>query len=117
MMKIYRMIILLSISCFILFIFIGCACKSRPEIQEKLVKMSDTELINHYKMLEMRMIDIDRNREQSIEQKNDIFGRCYPGDPHNHLGHLHIDDHWNILNKEKKLTQREIEKRGMLPPR
>ena len=57
--------------------------------------MSDAELIGHYKMLEMRMIDIDRNREQSLEQEHDLYGRHYPGDGYNYLGHLHIADDWN----------------------
>lgn len=78
--------------------------------------MSDKELINHYEMLEMRMIDIDRTREQSIEQEQDLYNRYYPEDDYNHLGHLHIGDHWNALKKEKKLTQFEMRKRGMSPP-
>lgn len=77
--------------------------------------MSDAELINHYKMLEMRMIDIDRNREQSLEQERDLYGRQYTGDGYNHLGHLHIADDWNALKKEKKLTQWEMIKRGLTP--
>jgi ferritin-like protein len=108
------MIILLSTSCCILFM--GCAGKSRLEIQKRLMTMSDTELINHYKMLEMRMIDIDRNREQSLKQEHDLYGRHYPGDAYNHLGHLHIADHWNALKKEKQLTQWEMRKRGLSPP-
>jgi ferritin-like protein len=107
------MIISLSISCCILFI--GCAGNNKTKIQEKLMTMSDAELINHYKMLEMRMIDIDRNREQSLEQEHDLYGRHYPGDGYNHLGHLHIADDWNALKKEKKLTQWEMKKRGLLP--
>jgi hypothetical protein len=108
------MIILLSISCCILFI--GCAGKSKLEIQRKLMTMSDTELVNHYMMLEKCMIDIDRNREQSIEQAHDIYGGYYPGDVYNHLGHLHIGDHWNARKKEKKLAHGEMRKRGLSPP-
>ena len=79
--------------------------------------MSDAELVNHYKMLEMRMSYIDRNREQSIEQERDIYGGYYPGDAYNYLGHLHIGDHWNALKKEKKMTHLEMGKRGLPPPR
>ena len=61
------------------------------------------------------MIDIDRNIEQSLEQEHDLYGRHYPGDGYNHLGHLHIADDWNALKKEKKLTQWEMIKRGLLP--
>lgn len=71
------------------------------------------ELINHFKMLEMRMmrmIGIDRNREQAIEQEHDKYGRYYLGDAYHYLGHLHISDHWNALKKEKKLTQWEMKK-------
>jgi hypothetical protein len=89
----YRLIISLSIFCCILFI--GCASNNKIKLQEKLMTMSDAELIGHYKMLEMRMIDIDRNREQSLEQEHDLYGRNYPGDGYNHLGHLHIADDWN----------------------
>jgi len=109
-----RMIISLSIS--LCMLFIGCAGKSNIEIQKKLIAMSDTELINHYEMLELRLINIDRNREQSIDQEHDIYGSDYPGDVYCYLGHLHIADDWNSLRKEKKLTQREIKKRGLSHP-
>ena len=79
--------------------------------------MSDTELINYYEMLDMRLIDIDRNREQSIDQGHDIYGSYYPGDAYYYLGHLHIADDWNSLRKEKKLTQCEMIKRRLLPYR
>ena len=111
-MRIYRLIIAFFIACCILFT--GCAGKNQIQIREKLVAMSDAELINHYKMLEMRMNDIDRNRDRSLEQAHDLYGRHYPGDGYNHLGHLHIADDWNALKKEKKLTHREMERRGFL---
>jgi len=81
------------------------------------MEMSDTELINHYKMLEMRMIDIDRNRDQSIDQEHDLYGSHYLGDGYNYLGHLHIADDWNALKKEKKMTKWEMRKRGLSLPR
>jgi len=107
----YRMIIFLSISCCMLFI--GCAGKSKIEIQKKLITMSDTELINHYEMLDMRLNYIDRNREQSIDQEHDIYGSYYPGDTYHYLGHLHIADHWNALKREKKMTHWEMKRRGL----
>jgi len=105
-MKNISTIILVFISCFILIV--GCAGKNKIEIQKKLMTMSDRELINHYKMLEMRMIDIDRTKKQSIEQGQDIRG--YPKNHYNHLGHLHVGDIWNEQKREKNLT------RGISPP-
>ena len=113
-MKIYPTVILIFISCCLLFL--GCAGKSNLEIQKKLLTMSDTELVNHYKMLEMRMNDIDRKREHSIDQEHDMYRDYYPKDPYNYLGHLHISDQWNVLRKEKQLTQIEMRKRGLSPP-
>lgn len=37
----------------------GCAANDKIKINNKLKNMSNTELINHFKMIEMRMIDID----------------------------------------------------------
>ena len=74
-MKKCPMIILVSIGCFILII--GCAGKNKIEIQKKLMTMSDQELINHYEMIEMRMIDIDSTREQSLKQKQEIYNGYY----------------------------------------
>jgi len=111
-MKNISMIILVFISCFILIM--GCAGKNKIEIQKKLMTMSDSELINHYQMIEMRMIDIDRPNEQSIEQGQDIRG--YPKNHYNHLGHLHIGNIWNELKKEKNLTLFEMSNRGISPP-
>jgi ferritin-like protein len=113
-MKKIPMIILVSISCFILII--GCAGKNKIETQKKLMTMSDRELINHYEMIEMRMIDIGRTREQSIEQKHDIYNGYYPRNGFNLWGHLYIPDNWNELKKEKKLTLIEMRNRHISPP-
>jgi hypothetical protein len=113
-MKKIPMIILVSISCFILII--GCAGKNKIEIQKKLRTMSDRELINHYEMIEMRMMDIDSTREQSLKQKQEIYNGYYPKDYSNHWGNLHIGDNWNALKKEEKLTLIEMRNRGISPP-
>ena len=94
-----KMIIWVSIGCVLLVL--GCAGNNKKEIQKKLARMSDRELTHHYEMIEMRMIDIDRSRDQSIEQQQDIDKRFYPGDYQNQLGHLHIGDNWNALRKER----------------
>ena len=108
------MIGLVFISCFILIV--GCAGKNKIEMQKKLMNMSDRELINHYEMIEMRMMDIDSTREQSLKQKQEIYNGCNPKDYFNHWGHLHIGDNWNALKKEKKLTLIEMRNRGIVPP-
>lgn len=96
-------------------LILGCA-GNNEEIQKKLMRMSDRELIHHYEMIEMRMIDIDRSREQSIEQRQTIEKRFYPKDYQNQLGHLHIGDNWNALRKEKMLTENEMRKRSLSLP-
>ncbi|MFC1788394.1 hypothetical protein ACFLZE_00585 [Thermodesulfobacteriota bacterium] len=113
-MKKNLMIILVFIGCFILII--GCAGKNKIEIQKKLMTMSDRELINHYEMIEMRMMDIDSTREQSLKQKQEIYNGNYSKDYFNHWGNLHIGDNWNALKKEKKLTLIEMKNRGISPP-
>ena len=113
-MKKILMIILVSIGCFILIL--GCAGKNTIEKQKKLMTMSDRELINYYKMIEMRMIDIERAKEQSIVQEQYIYNRYYSEKYYNHLGHLHIGDNWYELKKEKNLTLIEMRNRGISPP-
>ena len=110
----YLMIILFSIACFT--IILGCAGRNRIEIQKKLMNMSDSELINHYKMIELRMTDIDGKRELSIEQEQYKYSGYYPINYYNHLEHLHIGGNWNALYKEKKLVLIEMRNRGMVPP-
>lgn len=113
-MKKISMIILFSIGC--LTIIIGCAGRSKIEIQKKLTAMSDKELINHYEMIEMQLMSIDRARERSLKQKQEIYNGTYPRDYSNHWGHLHIGGNWNALYKEKKLVLIEMRNRGMVPP-
>ena len=113
-MRINHVIILVSIGCIALIT--GCAGKTRIEIQEKLMRMSDRELVDHYEMIEMRMIDIDRMRQQSIERWKSIESSSHPQKYYNHLEHLHIGDHWNELKKEKTLTLMEMKNRGISPP-
>jgi hypothetical protein len=112
-MKKISIIILFSIGC--LTVIIGCAGRSKIEIQKKLIDMSDKELINHYEMIEMQLISIDRARERSLKQKQEIYNGTYPRDYSNHWGHLHIGDSWNELKKEKKLTIIEMKNRGITP--
>lgn len=113
-MKKNPMIILFSIGCFILII--GCSVKNKIEIQKKLMTMSDRELINHFEIIEMGMVDIDRARGQSLEQDQYMNNSHYNEKYHNHLGHLHIGDNWNKLKREKELTLIEMRKRGISPP-
>ena len=113
-MKLSRIIIFVSIGCLVLAA--GCAGKNKVQTQNKLLAMSDGELVNHYKMLEMQMDDIDRAREQSIEQERYIHNSPYPDKQFNQLGHLHIADNWGGLKKEKELTLIEMRKRGISPP-
>ena len=113
-MKKISIIILFSIGC--LTIIIGCAGRSKIEIQKKLTAMSDKELINHYEMIETRMTDIDGKRELSIEQEQYRYSGYYPINYYNNLGHLHIGGNWNALYKEKKLVLIEMRNRGMVPP-
>lgn len=108
------MIIWVSVGCVLLVL--GCAGNNKIEIQKKLTRMSDRELTDHYEMLEMRMIDIDRSKEQSIEQMQEIEKRYYPRDFQNQLGHLHIGDNWNALRKEKELTKIEMRRRSLSTP-
>ena len=75
--------------------------------------MSDKELVRHYEIIEMRMMDIERARETSIEQKQSMYDNRQPNPNYNHLGHLHIGDDWNKLKKEKELIQAEMRKRGI----
>lgn len=77
--------------------------------------MSDRELISHYEMLNMRMVDIDRAAEQAVKYEQDMSSSHYPLYYQNHLGHLHIGDSWSKLQKERKLTRIELRKRGISP--
>jgi len=108
------LLLLVPIGC--LIFTMGCTNKNVSRTQAKISTMSNKELINHYKMLEMQMDDIDRAREISLEQKKDIISSHYPDEYPNQLEHLHISDNWNWLKKEKELTLIEIENRGMMPP-
>jgi hypothetical protein len=113
-MKIKPIIILFPIGCLVLVA--GCAGKYKTQIQKKLMMMTDRELINHYEMLEMRMVDIDRARDQSEEKKQEMYNRHYPPEYQNQLGHLHIGDNWSKIKKEKELTRIEMRKLGISPP-
>ena len=74
--------------------------------------MSDRELVNHYKMLEIQLIDIDREKEESLNREREYYPEIY----YNHLGHLHIGDNWYKLKKEKNLTLIEMRNRGISYP-
>ena len=113
-MKKNLIIFLAFIGCFLLIT--GCSAKHKIDTQKKLRAMSDAEIINHYEMIEVRMSDIDRKREEALGQE---LYRNYKHDPerhYNHLGHLHIGDTWYGLKKEKELTKMEMENRGIAYP-
>lgn len=77
--------------------------------------MSDKELVSYYEMLEIRMYDIDRVREESLEQNRDMNTSRHPETVFNHLEHLHIGDSWSALKKEQRLVLIETRKRGISP--
>ena len=93
----------------------GCAGKDKHQTRKKLMNMSDRQLIDHCEMLEMRMVDIDRTREQSQQGDQELRNRHYPPDYQNQLKHLHIGDDWNRIRKEKELTRIEMRTRGIAP--
>lgn len=113
-MKIFQIVPLVFISCLVLIL--GCAGQSKVRKQNKLMLMSNRELINHYKMIQIRMIDIDRSTEQMVEYEHQVYGGYYPNRDYNRLNHLHIGDNWYELKKEKKLILIEMKNRGILPP-
>ena len=80
--------------------------------------MSDSEIINHYKMIEWRIADLDRKNEQSIKNEQNLLNESYPDQQYKHyqLKHLHIGDTWSELKAEKKQTLHEIRIRGLSPP-
>ena len=90
----------------------GCGGKNRIQTKEKLSGMSDRELVDHYEMLEARMIDINREQERSVEQQQRLEDNRHQYN----TGHLHVGDTWYNLNKEKELTLIEMRKRGISPP-
>ena len=111
-MEKYFVLFCVTIGCFAILIP-GCAGINTHDIQRKLMMMSDKELIDHYEMLDMRMVDIDRKEEQSVEQTRYIQNNNDYETHYNQLGHLHIGDNWAKLKKEKDLTRDEMRKRGL----
>jgi hypothetical protein len=109
-MKNNPIIILFSIVCLVLAP--GCAGKNRIQTKEKLCCMSDKDLVNHYEMLEARMVDINRVQEQSVRDQRRLEDNKYQYN----MGHLHVGDTWYKLKKEKELTLIEMRKRGISPP-
>ena len=85
-LKINLATILLFAACFLFSL--GCMGKNKIKMQKRLMNMTDTELIDHYKMIEMRTIDIDRTAEQAVAQDIEFYGGHYPEEYYNHLGHL-----------------------------
>jgi hypothetical protein len=113
-MKKATVFILVIIGC--LMFAAGCANRHRLQTREKLMAMSDRELVAHYEMLEMRLVDIDRARERSVEQEKDMLDLQYPREHLYELDHLHIGDEWYEVKEEKELTANEMRKRGLSPP-
>jgi len=113
-MKKYIAVILTIISCFMLIA--GCAGSHKIAARKRLSAMSDKELIEHYKMVEMRLVDLDRAKEQSIEDNRHISNNHNDAKFLNQLHHLHIGDTWYELRKEKDLTLSEMRIRGIPPP-
>ena len=114
-MKTQSIIVLVSIFC-CFALAAGCTGKNTKQTQKKLTAMSDRELIDHYEMIEMRMNDIDRTTEGTVEQDRDIENARFPEGRRDHLGHLHIGDSWYELRKEMEMTLNEMEIRGISPP-
>jgi hypothetical protein len=113
-MKKNLIIFLAFFGCFLLIT--GCSAKHKNDTQKKLRAMSDAEIINHYEMIEMRMADIDFKTERSIDNKKDLNDNHAPENRYNHLGHLHIGDTWYELKKERDLTRKEMQIRGISLP-
>lgn len=114
-MKKNLVILLIAMGC--AMIIAGCAGSSKVAIQKKLMAMSDRELIEHYQMIEMRMVDLDRAQEQSIQKNEEMANPNYDARYYNSLQNLHIGDTWSELRKEKDLAIRELSRRGLSPPR
>lgn len=111
-MKKIQFCILLLIIC--LFFVLGCA-GNNIKIQNKIRKMSDKELISHYQVIEMSIVDTDRTNDRTIEEErrteNDINPQNYNGRYYNlYQGSLY-------LREEKKLILQEMNRRGISPPR
>lgn len=96
-----------------LMIISGCAGKNKIGIQEKIKIMSDEELINHYQLIEMRIVDTDRDRECAFEEKKSKFGDAESKD----YGLYYISHGSHGLRKEKRLVLNEMKARGISPPR
>ena len=94
----------------------GCAGTHKNQVRTKLQSLSDRELLTHYEMLEMKMVHIDRARDESEAGKEALYNRHYPNRDQNRLRHLHIGDEWSRLREERQLTLIEIRKRGLSPP-
>lgn len=117
-MKARPIILLISISCLVLLMLsAGCGGDSRIRTQNKLLAMSDSELIKHYEMIELRMIDIDRKIENAHEQDQQYYDNDDSETGFNRLRHLHIGDTWSQLRKERALTRTEMKNRGISPPK
>jgi hypothetical protein len=112
-MKKNLLIITIFISCFMLIA--GCAGSNKIAARKRLMAMSDKELIEHYRMVEMRLVDLDRAKEQSIEDNRHISNNYDDAKYLNQLHHLHIGDTWYELRKEKDLTLVEMRNRGLSP--
>ena len=94
----------------------GCAGNNKIAIRKKLAAMSDRDLVEHYKTVEMRLEDLDRAKSQSMEENERITKRDGGPDYLSQMHHLHIGDTWYELRKEKDLTLGEMRKRGLSPP-
>ena len=99
-----------------LMIVAGCTGHNKIAAQKKLAAMSDRDLVEHYKTVEMRLEDLDRAKAQSMEENERISKRDGGPDYLSQMHHLHIGDTWYGLRKEKDLTLRELRKRGLSPP-
>lgn len=117
-MKERPIILLISIGCLVLLMLsAGCAGDSRIKTQNKLLAMSDSELIKHYEMIELRMVDIDRGIENDLEQDQQLYDYDDSETGYSRLRHLHIGDTWGQLRKERALTRIEMKNRGISPPK
>ena len=72
-----------------LMIVAGCTGHNKIAAQKKLAAMSDRDLVEHYKTVEMRLEDLDRAKAQSMEENERISKRDGPFLPARQAGVLH----------------------------
>jgi hypothetical protein len=94
-----------------IFLLISCSNSSfLIEKKKEIERMSDSELLSYYHLINNRLDDIDRDTEQKKVVNNHNY------DPNrDRIPHLHIGDSWGHLKQERKLVLNEMYKRNITP--